>query len=610
MRLFRIVPLLFLLLMLPLIAQADEGDLYVSPHGSDTNPGTQAAPLATLTEALVRLRWNPMDNRITVWLREGTYQLDEALLMTHYDRSNVTFASFPGERAVLTGAAPVTGWTETALNGALVYRVHYPTMGIPRTLYGEDGARQLARWPKYGYLHVAKPLKASADKFDNHTGFLINPSDVPLSLEGAVMRLLHWWKDELSSVKTYDPLRVGIVLNRPTSMAVMGGDRYYLENVLSGPLLPGEWAFDAWDGTLYYAPLEGETAGELVLYVGVLEQLIYINGVNGITFQDITFGRTAWNIPRGDLESDFPQAAYDANAVIRVLNALDTRFIGCRFVDIGAGCIQLGGVKGAIVQGCTFENIGAHAVYVHGSNTRNDAAVTEGIIIENNLIDGFGRNLINSAAVLIIHARNVDINHNEIRDGTYTAISAGWVWASVFSVTRNVNIRNNLIYDIGKRVLSDVGGIYLLGPQPGTVVEGNVIHSVSAAEYGGWGIYLDEGSSQILVTNNLVYRCSSQGFHQHDGTNNTVRNNIFALNDDGQVALSARGAFTLDANVIVGTRPHIRNEGGTIRQGENLFTENHGIFVDAVNDNFAIADPEAVAAVGFVPWVYRAGRKR
>ncbi|MCL1795855.1 MAG: right-handed parallel beta-helix repeat-containing protein [Clostridia bacterium] len=610
MRFIGIVSLLFLVLCLPFGARADEGDLYVSPHGSDANPGTLSAPLATLSEAVARLRGNRSDERLTVWLREGTYPLDEVLILNQYDRGNCTFASYPGETAVITGAVPVTGWAESTLHGAPVYTVQYPTMSIPRTLYAENGARRLARWPKEGYLRALKPLKASDTKFDKQPGFFVDPNDVPLSLEGALLRLLHWWKDELSAVNAYDPLRGELTVNRPMSMTVTGGDRYYLENVLSARLAPGEWAFDAAERVLYYAPLEDETADGLIFYTGVLEQLIYINGVSGVTFQNLTFARTAWNIPRGDLESDFAQAAYDANAVIRVLNALDTRFIGCSFTDIGAGCIQLGAVKGAVVQDCTFQNIGAHAVYVHGANTRNDAAVTEGILIERNRIEGYGRNFLNAAAVLVIHVRNAEISRNEIHDGAYTAISAGWVWGDAFSATRNIQIQNNLIYDIGRGALSDMGGVYLLGSQQGTVVEGNVIHGVTAAEYGGWGIYLDEGSSKILVANNLVYRCSAQGFHQHAGADNTVKNNVFALNYDGQLALTGKGSFTLESNVIVGTSPHIRNDGGTIRQGQNLFSGDHGVFVDALRDNYAIADLGAVSAIGFIPWVYLAGRVR
>jgi parallel beta-helix repeat protein len=43
-----------------------------------------------------------------------------------------------------------------------------------------------------------------------------------------------------------------------------------------------------------------------------------------------------------------------------------------------------------------------------------------------------------------------------------------------------------------------------------------------------WGIYLDEGSSKIVVSNNVVYNTGWASIFQHYGANNTIINNVFA----------------------------------------------------------------------------------
>jgi hypothetical protein len=123
-----------------------------------------------------------------------------------------------------------------------------------------------------------------------------------------------------------------------------------------------------------------------------------------------------------------------------------------------------------------------------------------------------------------------------------------------------VRIEKNHIHDIGQGVLSDMGGVYTLGIQPGSTIRGNRIHGVKAAGYGGWAIYPDEGSSHLVIEDNVAHDTTGHVFHQHYGNENTVRNNVFAFGGEGVLALSrgpahngGRGAlaFTLERNILV-----------------------------------------------------------
>lgn len=105
--------------------------------------------------------------------------------------------------------------------------------------------------------------------------------------------------------------------------------------------------------------------------------------------------------------------------------------------------------------------------------------------------------------------------------------------------TAYISIQDNHIHDVGVRGgLSDMGAIYLLGFQPGTYIRSNFIHDVNRAAYGGWGLYLDEGSSGITVENNLILRCATECVHQHFGRQNVFINNIFAYGNEGIFCLA------------------------------------------------------------------------
>jgi parallel beta-helix repeat protein len=145
------------------------------------------------------------------------------------------------------------------------------------------------------------------------------------------------------------------------------------------------------------------------------------------------------------------------------------------------------------------------------------------------------------------------VAHNEISDTYYTAISLGWTWGYDPTAARDNHIEFNNLYNIGRGLLSDMGCIYSLGVQPGTVERNNLCHDVSRYAYGGWGIYTDEGSSQIRIEKNIVYNTQDGGFHQHYGRENTVQNNIFAFGQEAQIRRTRQEphrSFTFEHNIV------------------------------------------------------------
>ena len=662
-----------------------EFDLIVSSNGDDNADGTLEAPLKTLSAAKEKLKSldTPEDAEITVWFREGTYEIFDTVAFDETDKSNVIYRSYPNEKVEFTGSKEISGnWKKTKINNVDAFVTDMPIESDDdyfRSLF-KDGKR-LSR-PNYPKTDV---FKVAAEPDDNekvladwspeyfvyspvlyaHTENLLdfkNVSDIDI-------KIMHFWCEDLLPVHSIDTETGKIITTKPTAMKTRVDDNYIFENVREALTLPGEWYLDRSEEKLYYIPEENDTLENTVLYAGVNEQFITVNGASNISFQGIDFVNSDWNHIDGKFvgnpfEEDnalyktmvygveHPQAAYEVPAAIYVTSSKEIEFTDCRFENISYSAVKFDNAsKDCRITSCEFNEIGGNAIYINGEFVV--PASTQNIDVTDCHISRYGRIFNNAIGILLTHAIDCDLTHNEIHDGWYTGISVGWNWGYTDNPTNNINISNNLIYNIGNGWLSDMGGIYTLGIQPDTVISGNVIYNVGCDEgqygYGGWGIYLDEGSSEILVENNLVYDCSSQTFHQHYGKDNMIRNNIFAFGGDGQFRITRReehNSLFLYNNIFVGDDTPMYFEttgmnwfadnnnlywdyntfGKTVFSGSstNIFNSenilamkgkgyyNNGVFADplfkdAENRDFALADNSPAIDAGFVPFEYNAG---
>lgn len=161
----------------------------------------------------------------------------------------------------------------------------------------------------------------------------------------------------------------------------------------------------------------------------------------------------------------------------------------------------------------------------------------ENITVANNYIRNVSLDFRQVEAITSFFVANTKIEHNDIAGTPYGAITCGWWWGNAgipaSTVAKNNSISFNKAGDT-HQVLDDGGIIYLLGEQPGTVVEGNYVFN------GPRCIYPDDGSAYLTVTRNVVGNPSYKWMWLHLWTKrcrdivareNYVKNNL--LMDNG-----------------------------------------------------------------------------
>ena len=359
----------------------------------------------------------------------------------------------------------------------------------------------------------------------------------------------------------------------PSPMVTTDGHNspFYLTNAKELLDTEGEWYLDARASKLYYIPRKGENMKSAEVIVPAVETLLKVEGtpdnpVKDVTFEGVTFSHATWmrpsvsghaplqagmymieayklrpkmNRPNGDHKLDNQGWVGRPAAAVSLNCAENVSFSKCTFEhNASTGLDYHLYIKGGSVDRCTFSDIGGNGILAgsfgpegHEAHLPYDPAdgriICTGLNITNNLITDVTNEDWGCVGIGAGFVKDIKICNNEISDVSYTGISMGWGWnQQVCSMSNNL-VSGNLIHHYAKHMY-DTAGIYTLGSQPHSFIEGNVVRDIYTPSYvhapNHWFyLYTDEGSSYITVRNN--WTPAEKYLKNANGPGNTWENN-------------------------------------------------------------------------------------
>jgi hypothetical protein len=564
------------------LASPNSFTFYVAANGNDKWSGKLQAHNKTMTDgpfltlerardAVRELRsYSTLNQPVRIIISEGDYTLLRPFVLTSQDsgtlKSPVIYEAAKNSKPRFIGGKIIKNWRKI--------KDDLWVTNIPEVKRGKWYFEQLwvnsrratrARTPNLGFNNIIASKVQNNVRHPNAaltnistSAFVVRSKDIKnLSslrkdqLRDVMAIVFHSWESSRLPVCCLD-LNKHIIFSNGNShwpfLSWSGEQRYFLENFRDALDSPGEWFLER-NGNLYYKPLPNETIQTTEIVAPYTEQFIRFEGkpeknIEYLKIKGLSFRYGQYNTPATGISNG--QAADGVPAVIMADYIKNVDFVDNEIAHIGTYAIWLRrGVKQVRIEGNYLFDLGAGGIRVgEGIILPQQQDQTHFITMSNNFISNGGHFFPGAVGIWVGQSGDNQISHNEISYLYYTGISVGWTWGYGESLAKRNRIGYNKIHHIGQYMLSDLGGIYTLGTSNGTVIENNLIHDIKSFDNygrGGWGIYNDQGSSNILTKNNLVFNAKTGGYHLNDGMNNTLKNNIFALSKDGQLQNSVKG---------------------------------------------------------------------
>jgi len=519
-------------------------EIYVSPTGDDSNPGTYEEPLKTVSGAVkaveaMNLKESYREEDVTVTFKEGYYRVPETVTISSSAASNLSSLTFKGEGegTVFYGGVSVTGkdFEKVTQQDVLdmfpesvsgkIYSIDLGDYGVTRNfadgsstandpiynyVYYNGETEQIAKYPNEGYAKGTATVVRRYDAYVESTEAKAWTDYDEAWLRGWLIYEWDLMSGQIGNISEADSNgERTITLERffaesiPGSLPVTNSNKeWFVYNLPSELDMEGEYVIK--DNVLYYYPLEADVASgyfnDASIFINTdSNNLLNITSSDGIKIEGITFENSAGNF---------------INVKANKVTVAD-----CKFLNSAKDAVVVSG-NNNLVTSCDFENIGAIGLTMEGGN--RNTLTASGSVVENCYFNKTGQVQRTNKAALMLSGCGVTARRNKITNTPHLALSYKG---------NNHIIEYNEITSCLTDNTNDAGLIYVGADLStiGNVIRYNYIHD-SNSGYGA--LYWDDWLSGQIAEGN-VFENVGTAFLIHGGVANTFNNNIIINASEG-----------------------------------------------------------------------------
>lgn len=528
--------------LLLLLATASYASLavtyYVSPTGSDANSGTSQT-LSWQSIARVQQHMNELQPGDQVlFQRDGIYPGSLSIWRSGTAAAPIVFGAYgSGEKPVISGAVPVSGWTQHQGN---IWRA--PFSGNAKYLIANGAPMTLARYPNTGWLRNVQGSTSTIN-----AGAALNQANGHWNNATVVVRTTNW-SYENSTVSNFSN---GTLTFEPILVNLQNDDwGFFLQNKLNMLDSAGEWFYDASTGHIYFWAPNNSDPNSMQVRASIHEHgLVPGWQKQHLRIQDLTFeGQTAAGIST-EVANHIVVTGCTFRYLYKAISSSgsDNQYLNNTIHRTYATAVSVYGEPNTIVEGNVLTDIAIDPGMGESWWGYMGLRVTGvGAVIRNNRLNRVGY-------IGIIAENNTLVERNVVQHATSILNDGAGI---AFDHADGITIRDNIVVDMD----CDLSSV---------ATSHNVYYKI------GFGIYFGNTSiKNATVERNTVARCDGAGIHvDHTmvSQGNIIRNNV--LFDNGiQLSISdySNGSGTgatppyfvpqfngqYTGNVLFSIRPH------------------------------------------------------